>query len=166
MDKIDLPPQSRGGRSCLISPLSSDAWKRLATCNSKLLLEGYRLGASPPLPSTPPPVYPPHIRSQLVEPLAPHLEVFRQLCPPGVARVHRDEHAARVAQRDLAALKRKELGTGLERVLDREQLLRDDRQHLDVDAVELVKARPRAALRQTTEELAHELRPGVGGLLR
>ena len=46
---------------------------------------------------------------------------------------------------------------GEERLPDGEQLLRDDREHLDVDPVELVEARPAARLRHAREELAHHL---------
>jgi hypothetical protein len=45
----------------------------------------------------------------------------------------------------------------IERLPDGEQLLRDDREHLEVDAVELVEARPRPSLRQAGEELFHHL---------
>lgn len=43
-------------------------------------------------------------------------------------------------------------------VADGDELLGDDRQHLDVDAVELVKAAPRPRLSQTTEEPPHHLK--------
>lgn len=36
-----------------------------------------------------------------------------------------------------------------------QDLLRDDREHLELDAVELVEAGPRARRRQALEELAH-----------
>ena len=45
-----------------------------------------------------------------------------------------------------------------ERVPDGGQLRRDDGQHGDVNAVELVEAAPRAALTQTREDLADRLR--------
>ena len=41
--------------------------------------------------------------------------------------------------------------------LDGVYLLRDDRQHLGVDAVELVETAPRARLRHAAEELAQHL---------
>jgi len=37
------------------------------------------------------------------------------------------------------------------------ELLRNDRQHLNVNAVELVKAAPRSRLSQTREEPSHHL---------
>jgi hypothetical protein len=43
-------------------------------------------------------------------------------------------------------------------------LLRDDGQHLQVDAVELIEAGPRAAAGQALEELAHGLRRGDSGM--
>ena len=44
-----------------------------------------------------------------------------------------------------------------QRVPDGGELRRDDRQHRDVDAVELVEAAPRARLTQAREDLAHRL---------
>lgn len=41
-----------------------------------------------------------------------------------------------------------------------DKLLSDDRQHLDVDAVELVEAAPGAGLSQSAEEAAHHLQDG------
>jgi hypothetical protein len=41
--------------------------------------------------------------------------------------------------------------------LQRQQLLCHHAQHLQPDAVELIKARPGATLRKATEELGHEL---------
>ena len=43
------------------------------------------------------------------------------------------------------------------RALDAQHLLRDDRQYLEFDAVELVETSPRAGRRQTLEELPHRL---------
>ena len=75
----------------------------------------------------------------------------------GVARVHRDEDAARRLEPDRVPLKEESGDLGEERLPDGEQLLRDDREHLDVDPVELVEARPAARLRHAREELAHHL---------
>lgn len=41
-----------------------------------------------------------------------------------------------------------------------DELLSDHRQHLDVDAVELVKTAPGARLSQSAEEAAHHLQDG------
>lgn len=40
-------------------------------------------------------------------------------------------------------------------VSDRDELLRDDRQHFDVDTVELVEATPSPGRREAGEETAH-----------
>eukprot|EP00983_Pelagomonas_calceolata_P101910 1158747-Pelagomonas_calceolata.AAC.23 len=83
-----------------------------------------------------------------------HLQVVWQLSASGVAWVHCDEYPTRGQQLDEAALKVEGRQLHLEGVLDGEQLLRNHRQHLDVDAVELIKAGPGAALGQAAEELA------------
>ena len=85
------------------------------------------------------------------------LEVVGQLRAPRVAGVHGDEHRERVHELHLAALEDELRDPAFHGVLNRQELLRHHREHLDVDAVELVEARPRAALRQAGEELAHEL---------
>ena len=85
------------------------------------------------------------------------LEVVGQLRAPRVAGVHGDEHRERMHELHLAALEDELRDPTFHGVLNRQELLRHHREHLDVDAVELVEARPRAALRQTGEELAHEL---------
>jgi hypothetical protein len=46
---------------------------------------------------------------------------------------------------------------GCHGVYDGDELLCDDRQHLDVDSVELVKAAPSSRLSQTGEESTHHL---------
>ena len=43
------------------------------------------------------------------------------------------------------------------RVADGDNLLSDDRQHFDVDSIELVEAAPAAGLRQPGEEATHHL---------
>ena len=42
-------------------------------------------------------------------------------------------------------------------ILNRDKLLRNDRQHLNVDTVELIKTTPGARLSQTGEESTHDL---------
>eukprot|EP00965_Chrysotila_dentata_P256125 6212443-Pleurochrysis_carterae.AAC.1 len=76
------------------------------------------------------------------------LEVVGQLGAAGVARVHRDEDAVVGVERNLAALEEEPLRLHLARLLDGQNLLRNHREHLNVDPVELVEASPRAALRQ------------------
>ena len=63
-----------------------------------------------------------------------YLEVVRQLGASGVARVHGDEHAARVAQGELGALEFKRLEVRRLGALDRQDLLRNNTQHLQGQA--------------------------------
>ena len=72
------------------------------------------------------------------------LEVLGQLGAAGVTRVHRDEDAARRVELDLAPLEHEGVYALRDGREDAQDLLRDDREHLDLDAVELVKARPRS----------------------
>ena len=83
------------------------------------------------------------------------LEVIGELGATRVARVHGDEHVARATQRQAGALEVKDLQLRSLGASDCQNLLRDDREHLEVDAVELVEARPRAGRRQTLEKLCH-----------
>lgn len=86
------------------------------------------------------------------------LEIVGQLDSARVRRIHGDEEAARVVQANLAAFEhepRCELVFG---ALDREYLLSDHREHLDVDAVELVETTPRARLSQTRKEFTQHLK--------
>ena len=93
------------------------------------------------------------------------LEVIGELGPPGVAGVHGDEHATPVVEVELGVLEDEPLLLLLDGDLNRENLLRDDGEHLEVDAVELVEARPRAAGRQAFEELGHrEVIEAVGAV--
>jgi hypothetical protein len=48
-------------------------------------------------------------------------------------------------------------GGGEDSYLDGHDLLRDDRQDLQIDAIELIEARPRTGRRQALEELAKSL---------
>eukprot|EP00960_Hanusia_phi_P047197 758288-Hanusia_phi.AAC.2 len=84
-------------------------------------------------------------------------EVVRQLGPPGVPGIHRDEAAVVPVEPDELPEELEALGVGLERVADGHDLLGDHRQHLDVDPVELVEAGPRSCLRQARKELLHHL---------
>ena len=88
---------------------------------------------------------------------APHLQVVRKLLPSCIARVHCDEDSARGVQHDLCPLKHKLLQLHNHSLLDAEHLLRYHGQHLQLNAVELVKAGPRTGLGQPLEELAHGL---------
>jgi len=81
----------------------------------------------------------------------------KESVPTCVAGVHGDEDADARVERDLRVLKVEDSGVHRQRVLDGRQLRRDDRQDRDVDAVELIKAAPRAALAQSGEDLAHHL---------
>ena len=77
------------------------------------------------------------------------LEVIRQLRAAGVARVHGDVHRAARVQLNLGILKDKALDLGLDGQLDGEDLLRHYGQHLQINAVELIKASPSSGGRQT-----------------
>ena len=72
------------------------------------------------------------------------LEVIGELGAPGVARVHRDKNAAPRVEVELGVFEYEPLLLLLDGNLNRQNLLRDDREHLEVDSVELVEARPRA----------------------
>ena len=83
------------------------------------------------------------------------LQVVGELGPPCVPGVHRDEHGARVPEAELCPLElehRHLRGLG---PLDGQDLLRDHAEHLEVDPVELVEARPGPGARQPLEELPH-----------
>ncbi len=84
-----------------------------------------------------------------------YLQVVRQLLTSSVAWIHCDEHGAGGIQGQLRSLEHKALQVGVHCLLNTVDLLSHDRQHLQLDAVEFVKARPRPGLRQTFEELSH-----------
>ena len=83
------------------------------------------------------------------------LQVLGQGLAAGVARVHRDEVADGAVQAHVlrVAGELEEEAARLLRVLDRQDLLRDDGQHGQADAVELVEAAPEAALAEALEDL-------------
>jgi len=81
------------------------------------------------------------------------LEVVWQFWASRIARVHRDGHEAVGIQFEHRPLEVKVLQLGRDGPLDAEDLLGHDGQHLQLDAVELVKARPRARRGQAFEEL-------------
>ena len=83
------------------------------------------------------------------------LEVIRQLGATGVARVHGDEHVARASKGKARSLEIEHRRLGRLGSGDCENLLRDDGEHLEVDAVELVEARPRARRREALKKLSH-----------
>ena len=87
--------------------------------------------------------------------LSEHLEVVGQFGATRVTGVHRDEDGAAAVERQLSAFEIELLEVLGDCALDGLHLLCDHGQHLQLDAVELVEARPRARLRQTLEELAH-----------
>ncbi len=71
------------------------------------------------------------------------LEVVRQLRAASIARIHGDVHCAAGVQLNLCVFKDKALDLGLYGQLDGEDLLGHHRQHLQVNAVELIEAGPR-----------------------
>jgi hypothetical protein len=86
------------------------------------------------------------------------LEVVGQLGAAGIAGVHRDEDAVVGVEGDVTPLKDEAVDFHLACLHDGQHLLRDHREHLDVDAVELVEARPCARLGEAREEAAHRRR--------
>jgi len=85
------------------------------------------------------------------------LEVVWQFLSAGISRVHGDEDGARRIQHQFGAVKEEPRDALVDCDLDALDLLRDHRQNFQLDTVELIKARPRARLRQTLEELTHRL---------
>lgn len=73
-------------------------------------------------------------------------QIVGQLGPAGVPGIHGDEYAARRFQADLVALEREFRQAGLKSRVNGQYLLRHDRQHFDVDPVELVETAPGALL--------------------
>eukprot|EP00760_Papus_ankaliazontas_P005950 PhM_4_TR1281/c1_g1_i1/m.7220 len=85
------------------------------------------------------------------------LEVIGQLRATGVAWVHRHEDTAAEVEFDLVTLKAEPRQAQLHSVQDGEDLLRDDRKHLDLDTVELVEATPTSGLCKSAEHTAQAL---------
>lgn len=65
---------------------------------------------------------------------------------------HSDEDAKARVQRDFTTLKVDGSGASHKSLLDYENLLSNDGEHLDIDAVEFVEARPCACLCETREK--------------
>ena len=82
------------------------------------------------------------------------LEVIGQLSATRITRVHGDVHVTVGIDLHVGALEEEALHSRTLGAVNRENLLSDHRQHLHVDAVELVEAAPTAA-RQPLEELGH-----------
>jgi len=86
-----------------------------------------------------------------------NLEIVGQLLSAGVSGIHRDEDCTGRVDHQLRSFEVEARHALIDGDLDALDLLRDDRQNLQLNAVELVEARPGAGLRQTLEELAHRL---------
>eukprot|EP00962_Isochrysis_galbana_P010416 scaffold2872_cov112-Isochrysis_galbana.AAC.17 len=86
--------------------------------------------------------------------LADH-RVVGELGAAGVTRVHGDEAVAHHLQRQRRAFEDELLGVGRLGALNGEDLLRHDREHLEVNSIELVEASPRARGGEPLEELGH-----------
>mmetsp|Transcript_3423 Transcript_3423/g.5890 ORF Transcript_3423/g.5890 Transcript_3423/m.5890 type:complete len:294 (-) Transcript_3423:4502-5383(-) len=84
-----------------------------------------------------------------------HFQVVRQLRTAGVARVHGNEDGVGRINQDVTALKLNSVIFGDGCLLDIVHLLSHNGQHLDVDAVELVEARPGTSHGQPLEEFGH-----------
>lgn len=83
------------------------------------------------------------------------LEVVWKLLSTSIPGVHRDEHGTGWVQHQLSALKEEPCHALIDSYLNALDLLCDHRQHLQLNAVEFVEARPSTGLGQTFEELAH-----------
>src|SRR6185312_15409028 len=83
------------------------------------------------------------------------LQVVWQLRSACIAWIHRDKDSTLVLQFQGSAFKIELPEIHRNSPLDRQDLLRNHRQHLEVDTVELVKACPRTRGCQPFEELAH-----------
>ena len=103
------------------------------------------------------------LRIPLCAPLCSCLQSARQRAERAphlarvVARVHRDETAVVAVESDLFPKKLKAFFVCLERIANGHDLLRNDRQDFNIDAVELIEARPCSSLRQPRKEFLHHL---------
>ena len=84
-----------------------------------------------------------------------YLQVVRQLRSPGLAWIHRDEHAKSWQYPDDRPLELALLAALRLLPEENQELLRDDRKHLNVDPVKLVEAAPGPRGGQALKELAH-----------
>jgi hypothetical protein len=82
------------------------------------------------------------------------LQVVGQLGAARVAGIHCDEGGAGGIEADLGAFEHDHVSAAVDTSLNGQDLLGHHGQHLQIDAVELVEARPGAAGRQALEELA------------
>ena len=89
--------------------------------------------------------------------LMTYLEVVRQLGSAGVTGIHGNKHRAAWDESDLSAFEDDRVLASIDAALDGQNLLRHHRQHFQVDAVELVEARPSTAGGKTFEELTESL---------
>ena len=85
------------------------------------------------------------------------LEVLRQLSTSCVARVHGDEEPHCGCHEDLHPLKQETLLLVTDGILDGLDLYGHNREDLNRDAVELIKAAPRSSLGQTLVDIANGL---------
>ena len=83
------------------------------------------------------------------------LEVIGELGATRVTGVHGDGTPGAVLEANLGTLEDEAGHPRGDRALDVEHLLRHHREHLEVDAVKLIEARPRTRRRKTLEKLAH-----------
>jgi hypothetical protein len=90
------------------------------------------------------------------------LEIVRQLSTACIPWVHGDEQPCGPEEADLCAFKDEATrdilrAEGRLRGEDRQDLLRNDREHLNVDTIELVEASPCSCLSKTTEHTTKRL---------
>jgi len=83
------------------------------------------------------------------------LQVVRKFLPSGISRIHRDEDGAGWIKYEFGAFEDELFHALGDCRLYAVYLLSNDGQHFQLNAVELIEARPRTGLSKTFEELAH-----------
>jgi hypothetical protein len=86
-----------------------------------------------------------------------YLQVVGEFRAARIARIHRHKDTNCVHQRNLRIRKQESLVTPDDCRENALNLLRNHRQHFDLNAVELIQATPGASLRQTGEHAAQGL---------
>lgn len=79
------------------------------------------------------------------------LEIVRQFCSAGVSRIHRDEYRAGTIELQFRILEYQSLLLRMNGTLDSQDLLCDNRQNFQIDAIKFVETRPRTCASQSLE---------------
>lgn len=85
------------------------------------------------------------------------LQIVGQHRSPCVSWIHRDIDGAGVDQLDLIPVKRESGRFHLDRILNRDHLLRNHRQDLQVNSIKFIKTAPGSRWSQSFEKFAHSL---------